>query len=181
MVGKRFGTAAMVAAFAMLLTQTANADDWKAQLKGLDGVVLWCTDASKQKLGVRVCEKFLNQAQDKFGAKDVPVKRKGYLSDKDEQPDHAFLKGKLAYRLFIRGVKDRDMSLQLRVRASVAYAAAVERDDASNPRKGDLVLWERSTVGAGPANELEKQISDFVLGYSAENLDEIVSGWPSKI
>ncbi len=109
---------------------------------------------------------------------NISVTNLGFFRDDDDQPGVPDqYKNPLNVKLFIRGTAGDQIAIQLRGRASVAYSTAVEKGSEGEGRSGELVLWERSTTGSGPAAQLQPAIVEAMISRSKTFLKNLKTNW----
>ena len=172
---KRF----MLLAVAALATIPAHAEtDWPAQFAGLDGVAVTCISSYEADRARRICDEMSTHVlarAEKAGAKAVAT---GYFKEGAETPARpdAFARP-LDITIFIRGAANPD-GLFVATRASVAYEGAVEAGGAGPGRSGELVLYERSTLGTGPLSRLTPAIISAAKDRLEPFMVRLEENWP---
>lgn len=152
--------------------------DWKRQFAGLDGIVLICIDHSDGNYGKRICDDYLDGLEDELRAEEIPFDTPGYFRHDDEIPEGSEkFQTPLLVKLFIRGTAGNQIAIQMRARASVPYASAIEKGGDGQGRKGELVLWERSTTGSGPAKQLRPAIVEAMGSRSLSFTKAVREHW----
>lgn len=167
--------------FSLLVSPVAAQTNWQNQFAGLDGVALSCLDHSDGGYGGELCSAYLTVLERELGAAKVPFVNLGSYRPDGTEPSVPDDFGKaLNVRLFIRGTAGEQVAIQLRARASVTYAAAVEAGDDAPGRSGELVIWENAVTGSGPSAPLRDAISQAIASRSQTLLENLAEHWPGE-
>lgn len=157
----------------------AEKKDWSRQFAGLDGVRLFCIDHSDGGYGESLCQEYMDAITASLKDAEIVLVRQGYFRSDEAPPENPpELNRPLNLTLFIRGTAGGDIAIQLRSRASVSYAAAVEKSGSGEGRSGELVMWERSTTGSGPAGQLRPAIVQAMVSRTASLIRLLTNHWP---
>ena len=158
--------------------------DWARQLAGLDGVVIACVSSTGEKYAERICGKLSETAKAELEKAGVPVAVAGYFREGGPAPDKPEgMARPLSIMIYLRGTPGGTAAILVRGRGSIAYEAAVEAGESLGflpgdmQAKGDLVVWEESTVGSGPVKQLEAAITNAMNDKLAGLLAHIAKGW----
>lgn len=161
----------------------ANAQDWEGQLDGLDGVVIVCANANKEKYAARICNDLIDFVETQFGAAQIRVVSLGSYSvhnGTEPKPPEGF-KAPLKVTIFVRGARSGGIfAVNVRTRLSVVYRRAVEAGAQGNGRRGELVMWEKQVTGAGPRRGLARAITDVGRKNLASQLPAVIRAWPKS-
>ncbi len=168
---------------------SANAEnmaqpDWANLLPGLDGITITCANANEEKYAARICDEMLERINARFEPAKIPVAVLGsYFSKTEDAPAKPdTMATPLRLTVHVRGTNSGNVyAINLRNDISVAYENAVEASrngESIKGRKGNLVLWQVSTTGSGPRNQLTSAIASASLRKLEVQIDEIIRNWP---
>ncbi len=178
MIKKQTALQLFLCASVLLLPSISGATDWKKQFAGLDVVALSCLDHSDGGYGKALCESYFTAFEGALEGSSVPVTILGsYRPDGTEPAVPQSLGKALNVRLFVRGTAGNQIAVQLRARASITYSAAVEQGGDTNPRSGELVIWENSVTGSGPSKPLRKAIAQAIVSRSETLIENLKLSW----
>lgn len=137
-----------------------------------------CVSSTGEGYAKRICDTLSDNARSVLEAAGVRVAVSGYYREGGPAPDMPQgMERPLWITLYLRGTAGDRIAILVRGRASVAYTAAVEAGSGSAGRSGDLVMWEQSTVGSGPAGQLEPAIANAMSVKIDGLLAHVVKGW----
>ena len=166
----------LAACFSLHAVVAYSSENWAAQLAGLDSVVVSCIDHSDGNYGDKLCAKYVQGVANRLKADGVNVVDLGYFRHDETVADRPNeLKAPLNLVLFIRGTAGGQVAIQLRARASVTYLAAVEKGAEGAGRAGELVVWEKSTTGSGPAKQLQPAIVEAMSTRTKDLLKQLAT------
>lgn len=159
----------------------AQARGWDGQLNGLDGVIIVCANANKEKYAARICDDLIDYVETQFGAAKIRVVSLGSYSvhtgTEPKTPED--FKNPLKVTIFVRGAKSGGISaVNVKTRLSVVYRRAVEAGTQGAGRRGELVMWEKQVTGAGPRRGLARAITDVGRKNLASQLPGVIRAWP---
>ena len=139
-----------------------------ANLQGFDGLLTRCVISTDRKYAGKMCDRLVAAAQNEAKTNAISHHHAG-TDDWDSgmvgptAPADSEFKNPLWLTFFIRGTGGDVPGALARASFHVPYAAAVEKgDDAGAPREGQLVIWEESIIGSGPAKQLGPAVADAV-------------------
>lgn len=175
--------AAIVAHYAIALLTAASGhaeSDWKNQFSGLDGVAVTCVSSFASKRAEQICEEMSAHVKARAEKAGATAVASGYFLEGDTSPPKPEGMAKpLDVVIFIRGSEDPP-GLFIGTRASVTYTAAVEAGSGEKGRSGDLVIYERTTLGTGPLKRLQPAIA----GAAKDRLEPLMvlmdEYWPKE-
>ena len=179
-------TAIVLASVVAMSGQTALAQtvfsgepvDWRAQFAGLDGVSIACLHTIKRKYAETACQQLLDHAAETLEKSGVrhAVAGSFYSKDPAPKPTEAF-SNPLNLTIYVRATDPDPLGMDIRMNASVTYSAAIEKDGTATPRRGELLLWQNGTTGAGAASKLQPAIVAASKKRMDEILDHIQESW----
>ena len=176
-----FSAAAIVAA--VLGAMPAAATDWKAAMRGVDGVIVYCQSTTRQNYAGVICEGLGKAIEAAFDGSGLTVTRTGLANTGPGEADasgaiaalrtvdgvsHALL-----VRILIKGTDDGNPAIFVGTTARLAFNAAPDAGAERPGLAGDLVLAEDDVVANGPRNRLPKVLIGH-MGKKAEAMVEAI-------
>lgn len=140
-------------------TVIAEPVDWSAQFVGLDGVAITCIRTIKRDYTERAYQQLMGHAASALKQYGIPHVVAGTYYNRDPAPEPtSLLSNPLNLTIHLRATEPNPLGIDIRMNTSVSYAAAVEKDGNKTPRRGELLMWQHGTTGAGSAQKLEPAI-----------------------
>jgi hypothetical protein len=159
-------------------TVIAEPVDWSAQFAGLDGVAITCIRTIERNYAERACQQLMDHAASALKQYGVPHVVAGSYYSRDPAPEPtSLLANPLNLTIHVRATDPNPLGMDIRINASVSYTAAVEKDGNTAPRRGELLMWQHGTTGAGSAQKLEPAIVQASKKRMDVLLNHINEGW----
>lgn len=170
----------IVAMLALPPASLAGEVDWSSQIAGLESVTVTCANANREKYAARICADMRKRVVETFSDAGIAIADLGDYPVKEaaRPANPARVTRPLSVTIYVRATHtDGVHAINLRNHISVFYEAATEQGD-NNPRKGELVMWEGSTTGSGPRDQLAAAIVGASYQKLETQLEEITRAWP---
>lgn len=183
----RIGLAAAAALCALATPSFAAGADWKAVMKGVDGVIVYCYTTTNQSYANEICTGIDKAITTAFTGATLKVVSNGMMSagntagsgesaDPDKLRQATGMTKPLLLRIFVKGTDGNTPAIFISVRAAMAYTAATETGSTLPAKAGDLLFEERSFVASGPSKTLPGILVDHVGKNAAELVTRIRTG-----
>jgi hypothetical protein len=179
------GASVLCALSAPVLAQAGGREllpEWKAVLKGVDGVVVYCLTSRDPEYAVRICDRMSQAVTAAFDGSGLKVARTaGVYTGIDLGPEHnrdpsaskqaPGMASPLVIRLLIQGTAGASPGVATSITVSRPFRAAVEAGAARSGVAGDLVVREMHWVAQGP----RRQTVAFSAEHGAKRVLELVT------
>jgi len=139
-----------------------------ANLQGFDGILTRCVISTDREYAGRMCDRLIAAAEKEAKTNSISHQHAGTENWNSgmvspTMPQGSQFKTTLWLTFFVRGTGGKVPGALARASFHMPFAAAVEQGDTGGtPREGQLVIWEESIIGSGPAKQLGPAVADAV-------------------
>lgn len=145
--------------------------DWQKQLKGLNGVSITCLRTLDRDYALRICNSLIDHAAKALTKSGVAHENRGTFDINKAYPDpQSKFTAPLNLTIHMRATNPNPLGIDVRIHASVTYQGAVESGSSTQPRAGELLMWQHGLTGSGPRRRLERA----VIKTAKERMDDFL-------